>query len=176
MNIRLAMFKTVMAYVITEHLGGKANVVKVHYKDNLISISDNGRGHSVERNIDGIPYLDMVYCQLSLFDTNPDLNTFVYQALGMSLISEMCDQIKLTVANHGKIRNFGISNGIITKLSEYEDSECGSGNTIEYLAKEAIDEALAESDIFKTLQTVASKYSNLTVYFNDQLLSTVDDQ
>ncbi len=172
MNIRLAMFKTVIAYVVTEHLEGEAKTLKVKFEDDFITISDDGRGHAIGKIINGIPYLEMVYCQLSLADSRPALTSFVYPALGMSLFAEMCEKINLTVAKHGKIHKFCISDGSVIKVSESESSDTITGNTIEYSVKEHVDSPIKESDIISTLQNIAVKFKNLNVYFNNQLLES----
>lgn len=168
MNIKLAMFKTVMAYVITEYLGGHADTVKVTMDGDVVSISDNGRGHAVDNTLNGIPYLEIVYGQLSLFDRNPNMNAFQLHALGMSLFSEMCESIHLTVAKNGVIREYGISNGTVTRISECADPSSTHGNTIEYRPGKDISGEFSKNDLLETLHTISSRFPGLTILFNDQ--------
>lgn len=165
------MFKTVMAYVITEYQGGHADTVKVNMDGDAVSISDNGRGHAVDNTLNGIPYLDIVYAQLSVFDRNPNMKAFQLHALGVSLFSEMCESIHLTVAKNGAIREYSISNGTVTGILEYANPACTHGNTVEYRPRKEIDDELLKDDLLETLHTISSRFPCLTIFFNDQKVS-----
>jgi len=86
-----------MLYSLLEFQSGHATTIRVTAEGNSFSISDNGRGHSIDKTVDGTSYLKFVYTHFDYpFETGRSA-PIQLQGIGMSLVNAMCNELRLTV-------------------------------------------------------------------------------
>lgn len=50
-----------MLYALLEFQSGHATTIRVTAQGNTFSIADNGRGHPIDKSVDGTSYLKFIY-------------------------------------------------------------------------------------------------------------------
>ena len=84
-------------YCLAEFQSGHATTIRITAEGNSFSIADDGRGHAIERAIDGTPYLKFIYTHFDYpFETDQNAPVQL-QGIGMSLVNALCSELIVTV-------------------------------------------------------------------------------
>ena len=84
-------------YCLAEFQSGHTTVIRVTAEGRSFSISDNGRGHAIERVVDGIPYLKFIYTHFDYpFETDQNAPVQL-QGVGTSLVNVLCSELMVVV-------------------------------------------------------------------------------
>ena len=86
-----------MLYALLEFQSGHATTIRITAEGNAFSIADNGRGHSIEKAVDGTSYLKFIYTHLDYPFESGRSASIQLQGIGMSLVNAMCSELVLTV-------------------------------------------------------------------------------
>jgi DNA gyrase/topoisomerase IV subunit B len=89
--------RALLLYALAEFQSGHATTIRVTAEGGSFSISDNGRGHSIDRAIDGSPYLKFIYTHFD-YPFEPGQSAPVQlQGIGMSVVNALCSELSLAV-------------------------------------------------------------------------------
>lgn len=89
--------RALLLYSLAEHQSGHATTIRVTAEGRSFGISDNGRGHAIDRAIDGSSYLKFIYTHLD-YPFEPGQSAPVQlQGVGMSLVNALCSELALVV-------------------------------------------------------------------------------
>jgi len=84
-------------YSLAEVQSGHASTIRVSAEGASFSVADDGRGHSVERTVLGLPYLPFIYTHLAYPFGNSEGGPVQLHGLGLSLLNVLCSDLKITV-------------------------------------------------------------------------------
>ena len=92
-------------YCLAEFQSGHATTIRITAEGNSFSIADDGRGHAIERAIDGTPYLKFIYTHFDYpFETGQNAPVQL-QGIGMSLVNALCSELIVTANYQPEFRH-----------------------------------------------------------------------
>jgi DNA gyrase/topoisomerase IV subunit B len=97
-DITACLVRALVLYSLAEFQSGHATTVRVIADGHSFSVSDNGRGHAIDRTVAGLPYLKFVYTHLDYPFEQPQGAPLQLHAIGISLVNVLCSE--LAVATH----------------------------------------------------------------------------
>ena len=97
MDVAALVVKSLVLYALAEHQAGHARTVCVDIDDGGFSVSDDGRGHAIHRDIEGTPYLALIYEQVQYPFGGSSPGPVQPQGIGMSLINALCIELEVLV-------------------------------------------------------------------------------
>lgn len=169
MNVQNSVFKTILLYSICEFQSDNASIIHVEIDGETVSIQDDGRGHSLEREVDGVPYLQLVYEHLSWPFDNKKNTSIQLQALGISLCKSLCDEFTIQITKTDVIRSYFFveSQGCgISEVENYDNKP--TGNKVTYKIR---DSCLDDDFAKQHLTEIAEACPTLSIVFNQIELS-----
>ena len=101
-DITADVVRALCLYAIAEFQAGHASTLRISASGNSFSVSDDGRGHSVNRTVSGAPYLQFIYTQLDYPFGKAEGAPVQLQGIGMSLINVLCSELQVTVTKADK--------------------------------------------------------------------------
>lgn len=101
MDLAALVVKSLVLYSLAEHQAGFAHTVRVDVHGTSFSVSDDGRGHSIDREVEGQPYLRLIYEQVR-YPFGQDIPARVQlQGIGMSLLNALCSELEVLIQKPG---------------------------------------------------------------------------
>ena len=126
-----ALIRALFLYHLAEYQSGNAMTIHVGVQDHAFRIRDDGRGHAIQRTINGLPYLRLVYSQLEYpFDLDQDTPIQLH-TLGMSLLNSLCKELVVTVHKRENIYIQYYEEGHLKQEETKENVENVTGTTLE---------------------------------------------
>lgn len=96
-NLTSTAVRALMLYSLLEFQSGHATTIRVTAQGNTFSIADNGRGHPIDKSVDGTSYLKFIYTHFDYpFESGRSV-PIQLQGIGMSLVNALCSELTLTV-------------------------------------------------------------------------------
>lgn len=89
--------RALMLYSLAEFQSGNATTIRVTAEGNSFSIADNGRGHPIDKTVDGTSYLKFIYTHFDYPFESGRGAPIQLQGIGMSLVTAMCGEFTVTV-------------------------------------------------------------------------------
>ncbi len=86
-----------MLYCLAEFQGGYASCIRVTADGASFSISDDGRGHPIDKTIEGTSYLSFIYTHFEYPFESGLPAPVQLQGIGMSVVNALCSELNLTV-------------------------------------------------------------------------------
>ena len=163
------LVRALALYSIAEAQLGHATTVRVRAEGAAFSVSDDGRGHAIQRTVGGSPYLRFVYEHLDYpFETAQD-SSIQLHGIGMSLINVLCRELSVTARKRDATLRMTYRDG---KLLSEELSDIGSvetGNTITGTIHPQLQLGGANPErIRRWLRHVRAVRPSLKLFFNDE--------
>lgn len=123
--------RSLVLYSLAEVQAGHATTIRVTLEPASFSVSDDGRGHAVDREVDGLPYLELVYTQLEFpFGRHPG-PAVQLQGLGLSLVNRLCRALTVTVRKRGAVHRWVFAEGSRVHRERLEvEGATDQGNTL----------------------------------------------
>ena len=118
--------RALLLYALVEFQSGHATTIRITAERNSFSISDDGRGHSLDRMVEGTPYLKFIYSHFDYpFDAGHALPVQL-QGIGMSLVNSLCTDLDVTVRKRDETLQLHFRDG---KLHDSSRTKVASGET-----------------------------------------------
>lgn len=96
-DLTATAIRALLLYSLAEFQSGHATTIRISAEGLSFSISDDGRGHPIDKIVDGTSYLKFIYTHFD-FPFEPGRSVPVQlQGIGMSLVNAMCSELVLTV-------------------------------------------------------------------------------
>jgi DNA gyrase/topoisomerase IV subunit B len=89
--------RALMLYSLAEFQSGNATTIRVTAEGNSFSIADDGRGHPIDRTLEGTSYLRFIYTHFDYPFESGRGAPVQLQGIGMSLVNALCSELALTV-------------------------------------------------------------------------------
>lgn len=167
----LAMIvKSLVLYSVAEAQAGHVTTIRVAVGSSTFTVSDNGRGHSVNRAVDGIPYLSLIYSHFDYPFGARSGPAVQLQGIATSLVRSMCSDFTLTVRKDGACHQVRFQASAISTTARPMTTDEERGNTIEGTVKPGFPRAPDVAALEQWLQGVAASVPGLQVFFNGHLV------
>jgi DNA gyrase/topoisomerase IV subunit B len=122
--------RALVLYSLAEVQAGHATTIRVTAEGTSFSIADDGRGHAIERDIAGIPYLKFIYTQLEYpFESGRNAPVQI-QGIGMSLVNALCSELAVTVRKRDATLKQSFRDGQLRESELIDVKSEQSGNAI----------------------------------------------
>ena len=96
-DLTAEVVRALTLYCFAEFQSGHVTTIRITAEGNSFTISDDGRGHVIERAVGGAPYLKFIYTHFDYpFETGRNAPVQL-QGIGMSLINTLCSELIVTV-------------------------------------------------------------------------------
>jgi hypothetical protein len=118
--------RALMLYSLLEFQSGHATTIWVTAHGNTFSIADNGRGHPIDKSVDGTSYLKFIYNHFDYPFESGRPAPIQLQGIGMSLVNAMCSELRLTVRKPDATLELLFRDG---QLCESNRTDVGSDET-----------------------------------------------
>ncbi len=125
------VFRTLTLYALAEHQSGHATALTLAASGSTFSVADNGRGHGVDRVIEGVPYLHFIYRHLDYPFGAPVAGAVQLQGLGMSLLNGLCSELHLTVRKPDETLLLGFRAARLCEERRLSEANAVCGNTVQ---------------------------------------------
>ena len=89
--------RALMLYSLAEFQSGNATTIRVTAEGNSFSVSDDGRGHPIDKTVEGTSYLKFIYTHFDYPFESGRSASIQLQGIGMSLLNALCSELALTV-------------------------------------------------------------------------------
>ena len=167
----IAVVRALVLYHLAEYQSGNATTIKVNIQNHTFRVSDNGRGHAIDRTINDLPYLRLVYSQLEYpfgleTDTPIQLHT-----IGISLINSLCSELVVTVSKTEKTYIKHYKQGQLNKEEIMDNQETVTGTAIEGKINPDLFPEEIDLQNFETwLKEIKSIHQQLRLFYNEKEL------
>lgn len=163
--------KALVLYTLAEAQAGHASLIEVSVNDHSFEVRDNGRGHALDKHINGTPYLRFIYEQLDFPFGQAEPGEVQLQGIGMSLINAACEQLQVTVTRAGEVLTLGFRDGRRVSEERAASAERGSGNRVRGVVRQTVAQArLDEAALLAWLHDVQRAAPHASISFNGRAL------
>lgn len=130
MDLVATAVRALLLYALAEFQSGNTTTIRVTAEGTSFSIADDGRGHPIDRAIEGTSYLKFIYSHFD-YPFEPGRSAPVQlHGIGMSLINAMCSQLTLTVRKRDETLQLLFRNGQLKESSRIAATPAETGVTV----------------------------------------------
>jgi DNA gyrase/topoisomerase IV subunit B len=122
--------RALVLYSLAEFQSGHARSIIVSAEARSFSVSDDGRGHAIDRSVGGSPYLDFAYEHLDYPFEVGQCAPVQLQGIGLSLINVLCADLSITVRKPQSTLRRSYRNGVLLNEEVMAVASVRTGNTI----------------------------------------------
>jgi len=97
MDLTATAVRALMLYSLAEFQSGHATTIRVTAEGGSFSIADDGRGHPIDKTVEGTSYLKFIYTHFDYPFESGRSAPVQLQGIGMSLVNALCSELSLTV-------------------------------------------------------------------------------
>jgi len=97
MTLAAHIVQSLVLYAVAEHQAGHARQLQVEFDGATFGVADDGRGHAIDRAVEGTPYLKLIYEQLQYPFGLAQPGPVQLQGIAMSLINTLCSELEVWV-------------------------------------------------------------------------------
>lgn len=160
------VIKALTLYSIAEAQSGRATTVRIAAEGRRFSVSDDGRGHAVDRHVDGIPYLRLIYEQLQIPFSQGTCPAVQLQGIGASLVQALCSELTVTVHRNGLMHRVVFAEGQLLSEADSGIPSEDSGNRLEGIIRPELPVQLDEASLRTWLRDATAGVAGLRVELN----------
>jgi DNA gyrase subunit B len=160
-----------MLYSLLEFQSGHATTIRVTARGSSFSIADNGRGHPIDKSVDGTSYLKFVYTHFDYpFETGRSA-PIQLQGIGMSLVNAMCSELRLTVRKTEAKLELLFRDGQLCENQRTAEQSDETGITVSVQINPQLQSGgVATPQLEAWLLDVLAVHPSLKLYFNGRQL------
>lgn len=164
------LVKSLVMYSIVEAQAGHATQIGVTVQGPVFAMWDNGRGHAAGRQVQGHPYLQLIYGQLDFPFGAPQGPPVQLQGIATSLIRALCSDFSVSFTRDGRTHRLGFEAGGIVMAEQPAAPGSISGNRVEGRLHPALPCTQDDAALAAWLAEVARAVPGLQLQFNGQWL------
>lgn len=97
LDLTATAVRALMLYSLLEFQSGHVTTIRVTAEGTRFGIADDGRGHSLDRTIEGTPYLKFIYTHFDYPFESTRSAPIQLQGIGISFVNALCSELALTV-------------------------------------------------------------------------------
>jgi DNA gyrase subunit B len=160
-----------MLYSLAEFESGNVTTIRVTANATTFSISDDGRGHPIDKTIEGISYLKFIYTHFDYPFASGRAVPIQLQGIGMSMINALCSELTLTVRKQSEALELRFRDGQLHQESRTEMHSVETGITISAKLNPHLQRNdVAIRQLEEWLLAVLATCPALKLYFNGRQL------
>ena len=160
-----------MLYFLAEFQSGNASTIRVTAEGASFSISDNGRGHPIDKTVEGTSYLRFIYTHLDYPFESGRNAPVQHQGIGMSLVNALCSELQLTVKKRDAELRLLFRDGQLVESTRTAVASDETGITVSAkIAPHLCIKSVASSSIEEWLLGVLATAPSLRLFFNGRQL------
>jgi DNA gyrase/topoisomerase IV subunit B len=129
-NLAFDAVRTLVLYAVAEVQSGHARTIRVAAEETSFSVTDDGRGHAIERMVSDSPYLKFIYTHLDYPFGSNQAAPIQLQGLGMSLLNALCRELMVTVRKPETTLRFSFQDGKLMRSERVDETSEETGNTV----------------------------------------------
>lgn len=129
-NLAFDAVRTLVLYSAAEVQSGYAKTIRVAADGTSFSVSDDGRGHAIERMVSDSPYLKFIYTHLDFPFGSNQAAPIQLQGLGMSLLNTLCRELTVTVRKPEATLHLLFQDGKFMRSERVDVASEETGNTV----------------------------------------------
>jgi DNA gyrase subunit B len=160
-----------MLYSLAEFQSGHATTIRVTAEGTSFSIADDGRGHSIDRAVEGTSYLNFIYTHFD-YPFEPGRSAPIQlQGIGMSMINAMCSELALTVRKRDETLELWFRNGRLDRSNRVAAMSEETGNTVSARIDPRLQSSGVDvSELEAWLLGILASSPSLMLFFNGREL------
>jgi DNA gyrase/topoisomerase IV subunit B len=160
-----------MLYSLLEFQSGHATTIRVTAEGNSFSIADNGRGHPIDKSVDGTSYLKFVYTHFDYPFESGRSASIQLQGIGMSLVNAMCSELRLTVRKRDATLQLLFRDGQLCESKRVTELSDETGISVcAQINRQLAGDGAATHQLEEWLLRVLAVSPSLILYFNGRQL------
>ena len=165
-EIAACVIRGLVLYSLAEFQSGHCKTIRVEAKNDSFSVSDDGRGHAIERTVADSPYLQFIYTHLDSPFTPTKEAPVQLHGIGMSLINVLCSELTVMVRKPGLTFRMFFRNGVLCDQERVEAGSNGTGNTISGIVAPHLSQRIDEQALVRWLHGIKAATPSLKLHFN----------
>jgi len=161
-----------MLYSLAEFQSGNATTIRVTADGAAFSIADDGRGHPIDKFVEGTSYLKFIYTHFD-YPFEPGRSAPIQlQGIGMSLVNAMCSELTLTVKKRDETLQMWFRDGQLHESKRTAVLSDGTGIAVsETLGSQLRGSAVGTRELEEWLLSVLATGPSLKLFFNGRQLT-----
>ena len=172
MDVTALVVKSLVLYALAEHQAGHALTVRVDVQGRTFCVSDDGRGHAIDRNVEGTPYLALIYEQVRYPFGLEDSASVQLQGIGMSLINALCSELEVLIRKADSGLRLLYVDGRLQAQERIAGGSAETGNRIRGMISPALESTDAdEVELQSWLHGIRQSAPALALHFNGHELA-----
>jgi len=171
MDVTAIVVKSLVLYSLAEHQAGFAHTLDVQVHGSRFFVGDDGRGHAIDRVVEGEPYFSLIYEQLRSPAVGDGHGPVQLQGIGVSLVNALCSELEVLIHNaNGSVR-LSYADGELRAQERIQCSAIETGNRIRGVISATLhSEECADGQLRGWLEDVQRRAPALSLRFNGSLL------
>jgi len=159
--------RALMLYALAEFQSGQATTIRVIADGGVFSIADDGRGHPLDKAVEGTPYLKFIYTHFDYpFEAGRSAPVQL-QGIGMSLVNALCSELTLTVRKREETLQLEFQNGQLNASERTAVHSEETGITVAARINPELTGASVDTkQLEEWLRGVAVCHPSLKLFFN----------
>lgn len=122
--------RALVLYCLAEFQSGHATTIRVTADGTSFSISDDGRGHPLDKSVEGTSYLEFIYTHFDYPFESGRSAPVQLQGIGMSLVNALCSELDLTVRKQDATLRLRFRDGQLCDSLRTPGESEGTGITV----------------------------------------------
>jgi DNA gyrase/topoisomerase IV subunit B len=163
--------RALLLYCLAEHQSGNASTIRVVAEGSSFGISDNGRGHPLDKSVEGTSYLKFIYTHFDYpFESGLDAPIQLH-GIGMSLVNALCSELQVIVRKPDVELRLLFNDGHLVHSARTAAVSAETGITVTgkiapHLCSRQVEQRSIEEWLLNVLRTVPA----LRLFFNGRQL------
>jgi DNA gyrase/topoisomerase IV subunit B len=171
LDLSATAVRAFMLYSLAEFQSGNATTIRVTAEGSTFSISDDGRGHPIDKMLEGTSYLKFIYTHFDYpFETGRSA-PIQLQGIGMSFINAICSELTLTVRKPEETLTMSFKDGQVRGSGRTATKNDKPGITVSArLSPELPPGGAQTEELEEWLQGIVQTHPSLSLFFNHREL------
>ena len=166
-DITSCVVRALFLYALAEAQSGHAGTIRIETEGTSFSITDDGRGHAIDRTVDGSPYLQFVYTHLDYPFESGRAQAVQLHVIGLSLINAMCSELTVIARKRDVTLRMSFRSAHLFDSERLEVDSQETGNTISGTLGPHIQTTSVDTTTLQQwLQSILAALPSLKLYFN----------
>ena len=168
--------QALVLYSLAEFQAGQATTLRVMAREAAFGISDDGRGHSLDKVLEGTSYLRFVYTHFEYPFASPRGAPVQLQGIGMSLVNALCNELTVTVRKRSESMTLSFRNGRLHESATAAAAGEGTGISIQGRLRPGLGSRGCDTRLEPWLRSLVQVHPTLKLFLNGrELLAGIHD-
>lgn len=163
--------RALLLYSLAEFQTGYATTIRITATGTSFGIADNGRGHPIDRVVDGTAYVNFIYTHFDCPFESGQSSPVQLQGIGISLVNALCSELALTVKKRDETLQLLFQDGKLQNKSRTKVESEETGITVSAKINPQVQRSGVAADLLQDwLLGVLASNPTLKLFFNDREL------